>query len=80
MYRLFLCVEEGISYTEIGQFKEKLKELYKKYYNRSTNEEIESVVDGLCVIDGEQSNLRQTISRLNAKIKGAFGKIYCQVY
>ncbi|MAO45915.1 MAG: hypothetical protein CL823_02075 [Crocinitomicaceae bacterium] len=80
VYRLFLCVEEGISYTEISQYKEKLKELYKKYYNRSTNEEIESVVDGLCVIDGEQSNLRQTISRLNSKVKSALGKIHCQAY
>jgi len=80
VYRLFLCVEEGISYIEIGQYRDKLKELYKKYYNRSTNEEIDSVIDGLCVIDGEQSNLRQTISRLNKKVKSAFEKIYCQAY
>ena len=80
VYRLFLCVEEGISYIEISQYRDKLKELYKKYYNRSTNEEIDSVIDGLCVIDGEQSNLRQTISRVNKKVKSAFEKIYCQAY
>ncbi len=79
VYTLFLCIEEGIKYVDIGDHRGKLKDLYGKYYNRSSNDEIEQVVDSLCDIS-EQARLREAVAKCNSKITKALGAEFSDQY
>ena len=79
VYSLFLCIDEGIKYVDIGDYRGKLKDLYGTYYNRSSVAEIDQVVESLCNIL-EPGRLREAVSKCNKKIKEALGDDFSDQY
>ena len=79
VYSLFLCIDEGIKYVDIGDYRGKLKDLYGTYYNRSSVAEIDQVVESLCNIL-EPGRLREAVSKCNKKIKEALGNDFSDQY
>ena len=73
VYVLFMKSEEGIHYNDMESHQGELKGLYGLCYNGDDAREITVTVNSLCDISNTD-NLRQTISRCNAKLKKVLGK------
>ena len=73
IYVLFMNEKDGIHYDEMSDYKSKLETLYGKCYRGEIIELMRYTVDSLCDIS-DKDNLRETISKCNAKIKNALGR------
>lgn len=78
VYLLFLKHPEGIRINELFEYRDELEQLYRRTTSSSDNVTIQTAIDLLT--DARENNINEVLSRINAKINLAFGKIYAIKY
>ena len=78
LYLLFINHPEGISRTNVVDYKDELSSYYKKLTKSGSNEQIKIAIDLL--VDASDDNFIQILSRIRRKFRQAVGKEQSKSY
>ena len=78
VYHLFIDNPEGIKANEIGNYRNQLSSLYRKFYNGTNIAQFENSINALS--NYFDDSIQQKISRINAKLRSTVGKNIAEYY
>jgi hypothetical protein len=78
VYHLFINNPEGIKANEIGDYRNQLSSLYRKFYNGTNIAQFENSINALS--NYFDDSIQQKISRINAKLRSTVGENIAEYY